>query len=266
MIPSENELTTTKRRRSCSPCDSSPTLTFSESPRPGTWREKSRTSSSWSEFNLHSHSRRTHSGTDSDDSIVGYDSKSQMESFKLPAQPVCNGSNMANTSREEAAELTDASSSSPSLDQTAMANDRLSPSRLVPSTTPHINHFSTFLLYLRRVCSSLVSCTTCSTCTSMAVVDNIPSPLPNRPIQQQPLPPLINHISGTGALDDPLVFRIVVANDETQDSVEGRRTTLSPHPGVNPASPLGLASRVGSWEERREARAARRRFHLHDGL
>jgi len=241
----------------------SPTLTFTEESQ-GTWRHLSRIDSGWSEFRLSDSSKtrrgRTHSGTDSDDSSI--------EEAILPQSPLhlhlssfqpevserilVNAIRLSTDSSPSVLSQSRLSRNSPLQVSTPRNGVFLTSSTQTSALSPLNNQperiFSSFNLLFERLFSFLFSCTICS--SNASVDSDIVSP----PILRPPLTPSFSHISGTGELDDPLVLRVVLLNDQAQDGRVGNSTSL---PGLNPASPQGLASRVGTWEERREARSRR---------
>ena len=237
-------------------------LTFSASPQPGAWRNKSRTSSGWTEFHLEENQRsrmrgRTHNGTDSDDSSIA--DESQMRS-PLQSQPLSTDSIITGANSDEST----ASAASRVL-RTQVASTQPSPSPSPPPLSSRSNRLSMFFSLLQRIRhSKLFACTICSTCSCTTDSDlaSLPARRPPPSLPPPPPPPLsFNHVSGTGTLDDPLVLRVAMLSDQAQDGSSGGSS--SPLPGLNPASPQGRASRVGSWEERQEARS-RRRSQLHN--
>lgn len=266
---------------------SSPPLTFSESPQPGAWRKKSRTSSGWSEFHLEENQNqrgRTHSGTDSDDSPNADESQlespqqSQPLTQPLSTDSILTGANSDESHPQQSQPITQplstdsiitGANSDESTSSVASRVPRTQVALTQPSASPPplSNRLSTFFFsLLQRIRhSKLFACTICSTCSCTTDSDlaSLPArrPPPSLPPPPPPPPLSFNHVSGTGALDDPLVLRVAMLSDQAQDGSSGGSS--SPLPGLNPASPQGRASRVGSWEERQEARS-RRRSQLHN--
>jgi hypothetical protein len=256
----------------------SPTLTFTEESQ-GQWRHLSRIDSGWSEFRLSDSSKtrrgRTHSGTDSDDSSIeeAILPQSPLHLHLSSFQPEVSERILVNAIRRST-DSPHVNSNTPS-QQLVLSQTRVSQNSPLQDSTPRNGIFltsstqtsalpplnnqperisSSFYHLFERFSSLFFSCTICS--SNASVESDIVSP----PILRPPLTPSFSHISGTGELDDPLVLRVVLLNDQAQD---GRGGNSSPLPGLNPASPHGLASRVGTWEERREARS-RRTSHWHE--